>query len=270
MIPNVLKQIQLRGRVTASMVLLTMPQTAVQNILPSALSLAPQPYTPPGTHPVFFGFTGEENVHFVFNGHKFLYFKPYWEFVLEVPFVQKQGDAQPYFYPVRLYLNRLAPTLVGLLGYGFPKRMARFNVTENCYSIETFFSKRPLLSGEFQPTGDKGPISQFPNFQPGMFDMLNQPFLTHYPPIQNFPGLWLCSSFDYHFGPSPDTTLPLKHSHRQFEPAQIQAMPAAVQLDERFARKFFPGMAGSYTTPGIDESPLGSFRLWADWSLTPC
>jgi hypothetical protein len=100
--------------------------------------------------------------------------------------------------------------------------------------------------------------------------MLNQPFLTHYPPIQNFPGLWLCSSFNYHFEQLPDKSSQLKSPGRQFEQAQIQAMPAEVQLCEQFAQDFFPGLAGRYPAPGINESPLGSFRLWADWSLTPC
>lgn len=264
MLPHILKQIQLQGQVTASMILLPMPQEAVQNILPKGLSPAAQPFTPAGTHPVFFVFTQEVRVHFVlFNKFSSLHFKDYWEFVLEIPYVKKDKEAHPrlYCYPARLYLNRLAPTLVGLLGYGFPKRLTKIEASATSYNIKTLRDVQ-LLSGQFELTGGRGPISEFPNFQQGSLQMLSQPVLTQYPPLKKFPGIFLCSLFGYHFNPQPPNS--------SFEQAQLQAMNAKVQLFQHFASEFLPGLLGDYTVTNINQSPLGAFRLWADWVLTPC
>jgi hypothetical protein len=47
-------------------------------------------------------------------------------------------------------------------------------------------------------------------------------------------------------------------------------MPATVELYPSFAQQFLPGVVGKYNVPGIDQTPLGAFRLWSDWVLTPC
>jgi hypothetical protein len=50
----------------------------------------------------------------------------------------------------------------------------------------------------------------------------------------------------------------------------LQAMNAKIQLFRQFAQEFFPGLEGNYTTTNLNESPLGAFRLWADWVLKGC
>jgi hypothetical protein len=260
LLPHILNLIRLGGHVSASVVLLPMPQKHVQDILPNKLSLASQQFTPAGTHPVFF----------IFQELKVHWFKDYYQFALEIPYVRKGDDPRIYCYPARFYLNRLPSTLAGLLGYGFPERWAKVAMNETSYEVQSLRDIR-LIAGQFEPVRESGSISQFPNFQRGIAQMLNQAYVTKYPPLRRLPGIFFCSAFRYNLS---DWQLHADSSNSfssgQGKQAQIQALNANIQIFRQFAQEFFPGLEGSYTVTNINESPLGAFRLWADWSLSPC
>jgi hypothetical protein len=296
MLPYLLKPIQLRGRITVSIVLLPLPQAAVEKLLPKNLALASQKFTRAGAHPVIFAFTEEVNLHLALQKFRFFRCPDYSEFVLAIPYVQKKGDSRLFLYPAQLYLNRLVPTVAGWLGYGLPKRLAKIAVYgagglggdlpstqttladarqdfsselhQSSYEIKTLRNIR-LLSSQFETIGERKPAAHFPNFERGVLQLFSQPVLTRYPPLKNLPGLFFCLTFVAHSkvtSAQVDSSL----SGSLFMDAQVQAMSAKIQLFRQFTQKFFPGLEGNYTTTTLHESPLGAFRLWADWALRAC
>ncbi|MCI0564186.1 MAG: hypothetical protein MN733_37400 [Nitrososphaera sp.] len=263
MLPPVPKLIRLKGTVTASVVLLPLSQAAVQYALPKGLALGPQKLTPAGTHPVLFSFIEEIRVRLAFPPLNLPTLQNYRGVVLQIPYVHKKGDSRFYLYPVRLYLNRLAPTLAGWLGYSLAQRFVKIEASPTHYDIKGLRNAH-LLSAQFEPIGEQGASSAFPNFQRGIAQLLTQPLLIKYPPLKKGPGVFFCASLHYHVDEPQD------NSSKLFKPAQLQAMSVKVQLFRQFAQEFFPDSAGDYATTNLNQSPLGAFRLWAGWSLGPC
>jgi hypothetical protein len=265
MLPPVLKFIPLKGYTTTTLILLPLPQAAVQHTLPKGLSLASQKLTPAGTHPVLFIFTEEQEVYVGFKGLKLLPLQEYRAFRLQIPYVRKNGNSQLYSYPARLYLNRVVPTLVGLLNYSLPQRFIKIEANQTGYDIKSL-RNIPLLSSQFEPVGERAPLSAFPNFQRGMLQTLNQPSIIKYPPLKNGPGAFFCIGHTYALEESQTG----QSGGRLAKPAQLQPVNAKLQLFRQFAQEFLPNSAGNYTTTNIKESPLGAFHLWSGWSLGPC
>jgi hypothetical protein len=220
---------------------LTSDQAA--DLLPAELELAPQTATPPGTHPVFFMFGRQVNVHSHLSRWPSM---TYAEFVLGVPCVQWKATGHtyrgPYFFMPRLFLNRAMPIGLGYL-YGFAKELARVESVNEAYQINSLWHNQPLVADRFRRTGQPGLVSDFPLFQTQL-EWLNQPFIG-----KTLLGFCRCSYFDW-----------------DFNHAQLQAIEAEVTV----AQPFMPGLPpGTFALKGLDHSPLGACWLSTHWRLSP-
>ena len=108
----------------------------VKKLLPPGLSLDAPPGASWGsTHPIVFLFCRQKNVRpgFIpFGGMRYL------EVIELVPFVQQDGDAPaggPFSYMPYLFLDEIAPVLIGVNLYGFNKRLARVTSDRGSFEV---------------------------------------------------------------------------------------------------------------------------------------
>jgi len=231
------------GDYAAAIMLLPIASDQVARMLPNALELAPQTATPAGTHPVFFMFGRQSDVHSHLSRWPTM---TYDEFVLGVPGTQWKSTTStyrgPYFFMPRLFLNRLLPIGLGYL-YGFAKELARVQVVNEAYQINSLWQNEALISDQFTPQGSTDTVSNFPLFKTQM-DWLNQPFIG-----QTLLGFYQRSHFDW-----------------DFDHAQIQAIEGQVTI----AQTFKSGLpTGKFTFESLAQSALGAFQLRTHWRLSP-
>lgn len=211
-------------------------------MLPGELELAPQTTTPDGTHPVFFIFGRHTHVHSHLSRWPEM---NYLEFVLGVPCVQWKSSKTkyrgPYFFMPRLFLDSIPPILLGWL-YGLAKKLSRVHMGDGDYKVDSLIRNERIVSGQFKAYGQPGSPSRFPFFKT-VAELLQQPFVGQTP-----LGFYRCSRFDWNF-----------------EQASVQPLEAEMEI----AKPFRPGLpVGPFSAKGIDESPLGAFRIETHWKLS--
>jgi hypothetical protein len=228
--------------------LVILPDSIVQRWLPADLELAPVPGFPSGSHPVLFIFEEQHNVQLA--GLQPL---DYLEQAILVPFVRFVGGTKTYNFMPRLFVDQLAPILIGDL-WGFAKRLAHVthlwayakrlaHVTQkrSSWDIRDRESNTPLLTAAFTPQGDANTIDHFPNFTAAL-GLFGDSYVgeTQLGPI--------CGELDY------DLTV-----------AKVQSVQATVTV----ANAFLDALpVTTWTTDGISVSPLGAFRLTAPYTLS--
>jgi hypothetical protein len=231
------------GTYAAWALLLGLPRSAAQAMLPAALEPGPQSYTPPGQHPILLMFGHHEGVRPDFLSIRGM---DYLEFLVAVPNVQWVNTARPYRGPLaflpRLYLDQWLPVVLGWV-YGFAKERGRLRAGADRYAVNSYLGNRPLIAGTFVPRGQPGPPPALPNFGAlaGLFRMPFANKLTVEP--------FLCCFQDF-----------------KLAEATVQAVAADVTI----ATAFLPQLpTGRFQVPGLDEAPLGAFRIRVPWALTP-
>ncbi|MEK7324993.1 MAG: acetoacetate decarboxylase family protein [Chloroflexota bacterium] len=230
------------GHYHAFILTLSLTTESVRALLPGPLELSPQSATTGGAHPVFFMFGHHTDVH----SHLFRWpAMNYREFILGVPCVQWKNPALkhrgPFFYMPRLFLDSIPPIVLGWL-YGFAKMLARIRLSESDYRVDSLIWNRRLVKGQFKVKGQPESPSHFPLFT-AVREMLQQPFVGRTP-----LGIYRCSNFDWNFGE-----------------ATIQPVEAEMEIAEAFR----PGVpVGRFSAKGIDEAPLGAFRIRTHWKLS--
>jgi hypothetical protein len=148
----------------------------VAAMLPDYLELAPVANCSPDKHPVLFSFG--LNQHF---GPVWMPFKTisYMELLVSIPNTQLKGKSDgyvgPFYYPPRLWLNRLFPTVVGRL-LGYRKMLGRIPATADSCSIHKLFGGE-IARLKLTPCGISGPIAKIPAFGLWM-QRANQPIVT--------------------------------------------------------------------------------------------
>lgn len=164
------------GYIRTAIVVEYLDCNAVAKLLPNYLELAPVPDCAAGKHPVLFSFGFNE--HF---GPVWLQLKTisYMELLVSIPDTQlkdkSRGYVGPFYYPLRLWLNRLFPTVVGRL-LGYPKLLGRIPTTADSCGIHKLFGGA-IARVKFTPSGISGPISKIPAF--GFWTRrANQPIVT--------------------------------------------------------------------------------------------
>ena len=164
------------GYIRTAVVVQYLDRDRVEALLPDYLELAPVPDGDAGKHPVLFSFGFNEHFGPVWLPAKTI---SYMELLVSIPDTQlkdkSHGYAGPFYYPVRLWLNRLFPTVVGgLLGY--PKMLGRVPTTADSCDIHKLFGGA-LARVKFTPCGISGPIAKIPAFGSWMRHA-NQPIVT--------------------------------------------------------------------------------------------
>ncbi len=232
------------GTYRSDCAVVSLPVDDVRAMLPPGASPGAQTLAPPGEHPVLFMFGRHSGVHPVIlpiRGGS------YHEMITAVPFLDypearsENGYRGEYAFMPRLYLDDWIFVVLGWF-YGYDKVRARIADAGDGYRIASLVSGRPILSGRFEPRGEAGPVSAFPNFA-AVAPAFRQPFLG-----KLFFGPILCSIMT-------------------FELEKAVMRPIEARIDVRTA--YLPGMpAREFRVPGIDASPLGAFHIEVPWTLS--
>lgn len=239
------------GTIDSRIVVLGLPRTVVEALLPLGLELAPQPLTFPDRHPVFVMFSHD---HF----EAWFGDMDYNEMMLAVPYVQRSAvhvaNRGPFIYMPRLYLDEETPKVLGNLFYGFEKQMARINNGASEYTVTTPDGSKTIATASFEVDGAPQPPSKVPLFNTvrKVFDMptVSQMFRIFDEDAfyeRDFVSPFLCSTITYDFSEKTCT---------------VQPMTATVELTDALTP---PGMPTSpQQVPSIDTQVLGAFRLRAN------
>ena len=164
------------GYIRTAIVVDYLDRAKVAALLPDYLELAPVPDCAPDKHPVLFSFGFNEHFGPVWLPVKTI---SYMELLVSIPNTQltdkHDGYVGPFYYPPRLWLNRLFPTIVGRL-LGYRKMLGRIPTTADSCTIRRLFGGE-IARLKFTPCGISGPISKIPAFGPWM-RRANQPIVT--------------------------------------------------------------------------------------------
>jgi hypothetical protein len=235
-------------------VTLSLEVNTVRDLLPAGLELGTQNLTGAENHPVVLFFHDLSGAGFSLPS--FFPKQAYHEFALCVPHVHLSrhsitpGHSGPYLFMPRLFLDNLWPTLTGVLGWGFAKRMAAIDVTQHSYAVSNSAGHVLSLSWEAAEEGGYyNPISAFPQFGP-IRSILDQPLISMVP--AGVGPFFVVSNFERHWGL-----------------AELRPIRTALKVYFDFATGFPPGRyPADGLSEGIYKDPLGSYELRAPWRLS--
>ncbi|MBV8702749.1 MAG: NAD(P)-binding protein, partial [Acetobacteraceae bacterium] len=233
-----------RGTYACSVVVLRLRVETIRPMVPADFAFGRDPDGEAGLHPVLLFFGRQADVRpnvLPLPGMN------YQEALIAIPDVFA-GDARyayqgPFVYVPRLWLDKLAPVLIGLILYGYSKIPARIEESERDYTIRPPGSGALLAEARFEPAGAPIPPHAAPTWR--MIDaLLHQPMLAE---------------------PMPGVEIGSVLSFRTNRVRTIQPLRAAVRL----APEAIPSFAGgSFAGEGLAGLPA-AFRMVSDWELTP-
>ncbi|HEU0220884.1 MAG TPA: NAD(P)-binding protein [Paracoccaceae bacterium] len=228
------------AQTTGPSLVLPMPRAVVQAMLPSGLELAPQTLTGPGQHPVILLFALQRDV----RPNRLPFGLRYFEFICAVPWV-RHADLSlealpPLICPTKLYLDSMAPILLGIYGYGFPKELAAITADDSSYVVRDLRTGAEIVACAFRPAGPQMRAFDLPHFsaaRPG-YEMA---MVT-----RNRLGQWQYSVYDFSLG---------------------QALLQPIEIEVRIASDRFGLPIGVHRPGSIADSPFGGFFLTADATI---
>lgn len=132
------------------------PKTLLESWLPDELELAPQSISPEGFHPANLLFGVESKVYFNINP---LFKFNYHEFGLVIPYIQWKDKKYTYngpflFTPIIFVDNRIV-SFGGEVVFGFPKRMAKFQLAGDHYKASDPQVNTPYVEVDYSSLNSK-------------------------------------------------------------------------------------------------------------------
>lgn len=244
------------GTIDTRVTVLVLPAADVVKLLPQGLELAPQPVVPSGFHPVYI-LSSHDTFQAWFGD------MDYQEMMLAVPYVQiseaRGRYPGPYIYMPRLYLNDAVPRLLGVHLYGWEKEAATItNETVGdvtTYTVTNQPGAAPALVGTFReipgvPAQPPSSFSDSPNFT-----IVRQ--LFEQPTISQAAHILFPDAFT-RFKPGPLFATTVLYQIDQ-PGTTVQPIEAELVISSSLTPAGIP--PGTYRTPSLLASPLGSFRL---------
>ncbi len=224
------------AQTTGAAVTLPFDRAKVAAMLPAGLELLPQPVTAADQHPVVLLFARQRNV----RPNLFPFGMNYNEFICAVPWVRHTDpalqDLPPLICPTVLFLDSLAPILLGIYGYGFNKIRAAIAADADSYIIRDQADQSEIIACSFAPAGPKTSPRDLPLFG-ATWPVWEMPMVT-----RSKLGAWQYSVYD-------------------FSLAQARMQPVAMDIRIASPRLGLP--PGAITVPSIATSALGGFFLTA-------
>jgi hypothetical protein len=224
------------AQTTGAAVTLAFPRDKVAAMLPSGLELMPQTVTAMDHHPVILLFARQRNV----RPNLFPFGMNYNEFICAVPWVRHTDtalqDLPPLICPTVLYLDSLAPILLGVYGYGFNKIRADMTADGGSYIIRDASDQSEIIACSFAPDGAQTNPRDLPLFG-ATWPAWEMPMVT-----RNKLGAWQYSVYD-------------------FSLAQARMQPVTMEVRIASDRLGLPDQVVS--VPSIATSALGGFFLTA-------
>lgn len=230
---------------------------ALQAILPPGMSLHPQSFTPPGTHPVTLLANQQIGVR-PSAVPSFLGFPNYLEAIVSVSCVQLDGQPGIYNYLPNLYLSSQPAQLAGLLFYGYNKRMGQLQMGNGSYSVATP-DGRPVWSARYQSRGFAHSLMDSPDC--GIVQTLCGQVIVSEGKLSR----WHFSAFDFDFTTASVTPVAAEieihdPTLAQLPGGRMTAHPLSMPHDGRRHRKGLPG-AFRIRTAWTLSNPLDSRRI---------
>lgn len=257
MILDPYRSMRLLGEWNLHVVQVALPEEHLRLMLPPALDLAPQDMTPPGTHPLRFYFTADI--------HAWMSWPPgidmlYQEHCLGVPFLKRLGQsypqapAGPCYYTPRIWLDQWMPTYGGLVFWGYEKRLANIDVTQEdtpdgwtTYAVADRMTGIPQITARWKYGREElDSVYEVVNFDAQRFAM-DQPIYSELPmsvgPFQFYSNLQMT-----------------------WGSARVKGIEAEIEIHQPFV----PGLpVGRFTSPGgITDHPFGAYLLSCPWELS--
>jgi hypothetical protein len=233
-----------RGVYTGAIVFRHLPLETVRELTKPGLDLEPDLITPEQTYPVVYLFGYQQDLRQSWMPVRGVNYLEFGVLVLGANMAdpKKEGDTGPFLYLPRLFLNRLYPTILGLLCC-YPKRWTRVDTTENTYTVKTLAGGKPMLEGRFEPTGVIGKPADFPDF-PQWRKLLSKAG------INRFSGTHFIYA-DYDWGWNYSMMEPLNGSIEVFEDG-VPGLPK-----------------GKYTFDPLTVDSIGAFRVVIPFEWVP-
>jgi hypothetical protein len=227
-----------KAQYLAGMIFAYVDAEAVDRAIGRRLKRADVPGVPAGKHPVVYLFGLNQNLRrdwVPFHGIDYL------EAGVGVPNILAVDGTVPHFYIVKLWLNRLYPTVLGWM-VGYPKVLRQFRTTQTTYEIRSWILGRPQLRATFRQSGAITGPEALPNAAQWL-NYLAQPQL-------NLPI----------YGGHVDMEYDLRWAHAMIQPASVEVEALAEGLP------LLP--PGKYVWPGIDEAVQGVMIARVPFELT--
>ncbi len=230
---------------------------AVQAILPPGMSLHPQSFTPPGTHPVTMLANQQIGVR-PSALPRFMGFPNYLEAIVSIACVQVDGQPGMFNYLPNLYLSNHSAQLAGLLFYGYNKQMGQLQMGNGSYSVATP-DGRPVWSARYQSRGFAHSLLDSPDC--GIVQTICGQTIVS----QGKLSRWHFSAFDFDFTTAFVTPVAAEidihdAALAQLPAGRMTAHPLSVPQDGRKHRKGLPG-AFRIRTAWTLSNPLDSRRI---------
>lgn len=241
--------VALRGYYDACCAVLTAPVETVAAMLDPALVVldSAQTLAPAGQHPFIILMGAHRDVEVKFIPGKW----NYREALVAVPWVRRVGQScgpNPLAYNEHLWLNEPLVVVGGWL-WGFPKVWSRVAMGDSAasgnddgivagfdsYSVRSIIGNHRILQAQFRnrgPARSPESFAHFPEVRPIFEQMFLQRFLLIGPAI-------------------------LSNLTFELDKATIQAIDADIEYKGK-----------QYRVAGLDETPLGAFRLSLPWTLS--
>lgn len=222
---------------------------ALQGILPPGMTLAPQPFTPAGTHPVTVLANQQIGVR-PSALPRFLGFRDYGEAIISVACVQVDGYPGLFNYLPNLYLSNRAAQLAGVWFYGFDKRMGQIAMGNAEYAVATP-TGQPVWSARYEDRGFARSLFDSPEAA-RVQTLCDQVIVT-----KGKVSPWQFSSFDFSLGTAEITPVSAQITVAD---ARLAQLPAGQMMARPLA------MDGDSTSP--PQGLPGAFRIRTSWTLS--
>jgi hypothetical protein len=215
----------------------------VAKLLPPGLFLDPPSSFETGKHPIVFLFCRQKNVRpgFVpFGGIR------YHEIIELIPFVRRSGidvpSGGPFNYMPYLFLDEIAPVLIGVNLYGFNKRLARITSNGGSFELQADLGE---VSTDLEEKGLPGRATnaRFSRLK-AMRQLLDHPFIAI-----TTNGVFVYSHLDF-----------------CFDTATFQGVSGQVGLGSPLDPS--PKPSGTFPVKSILEADYGGFRFQTAWKLS--
>lgn len=222
---------------------------ALQAILPTGMTLAPQPFTPAGTHPVTLLANQQLGVR-MSALPKFLGFRPYREAIVSISCVQVDGHPGIFNYLPNLYLSNRWAQISGVIFYGFNKRMGQIDMGNSAYAVATPDGK-PVWSARYEARGFPRTLFDSPDAA-RVQTLCDQVIVT-----EGKFTRWHFSSFDFSLGTAEITPVAAEIDIHDSALAQLPA-------GRMVAHPLAMDGEGPRDTRGLP----GAFRIRTSWTLS--